>query len=90
MSWRERSAPFAEQSQRAVQSFWQRQLREQAEGGFSLVDADAVSKAFFDFGAKLMADPTKLAEAQMAFWQGQADLWQRMMQRAHGAEMRAG
>ncbi|MDH3660029.1 MAG: class I poly(R)-hydroxyalkanoic acid synthase [Alphaproteobacteria bacterium] len=77
---------FAEQSQRAVQSFWQRQLTEQAEGGFSLVDPSAVSKAFFDFGAKLMADPTKLAEAQMAFWQGQADLWQRMMQRAQGGE----
>ncbi|MEM7042548.1 MAG: class I poly(R)-hydroxyalkanoic acid synthase [Pseudomonadota bacterium] len=75
---------FAEQSGRAVGQFWQRQLKEQAEGGFSLVDAQTVSKAFFDFGAKLMADPAKLAEAQMAFWQGQTDLWQHMMQRAQG------
>ena len=75
---------FAEQSGRAVQAFWQRQLRDQTEGGFSLVDPNAVSKAFFDFSAKLMADPAKLAEAQMAFWQGQAELWQHMMQRARG------
>ena len=75
---------FAEQSGRAVGQFWQRQLKDQAEGGFSLVDPQAVSRAFFDFGAKLMADPAKLAEAQMAFWQGQTDLWQRMMQRAKG------
>ena len=75
---------LAERSQRAAQNFWRRQLEEQAEDGFSLVDQNAVSKAFFDFGAKLMADPAKLAEAQLAFWQGQADLWQRAMQRARG------
>lgn len=75
---------LAERSQRAVQNFWERQLEEQAKDGFSLVDQNAVSKAFFDFGAKLMADPAKLAEAQLAFWQGQADLWQRAMQQARG------
>ena len=78
---------FVEQSQRVAQGFWQRQLEEQGGHGFSLVEPNAVSKAFFDFGAKLMADPAKLAEAQMAFWQGQASLWQRMMQRAQGAEI---
>ncbi len=75
---------LAERSQRVVQNFWERQLEEQAEDGFSLVDQNAVSKAFFDFGAKLMADPAKLLEAQLAFWQAQADLWQRAMQRAQG------
>ncbi|MGI9416541.1 MAG: class I poly(R)-hydroxyalkanoic acid synthase [Geminicoccaceae bacterium] len=73
-----------EQSGRAVTQFWQRQLKEQAEGGFSLVDVNAVSTAFFEFGAKLMADPTKLAEAQLAFWQAQGELWQRMIMRARG------
>ena len=75
---------LTERTQRIVQDFWQRQWQETMEGGFSLVDPDAVSKAFFDFGARLMADPGKLAEAQLAFWQEQADLWQRVMQRAGG------
>ncbi len=82
----EQIGTLAEQSRRVVEHFWQRQLREQAEGGYSLVDPNSLSQAFFDFGARLMADPTKLAEAQVAFWQSQAALWQRMMVRASGEE----
>ncbi len=77
---------FTEQSQRAIQAFWQRQLEERSEGGFSLVDQPSVTKAFLDFGAKFMANPGMLAEAQLSFWQAQVDLWQRMMHRAQGEE----
>jgi polyhydroxyalkanoate synthase len=77
-------AALAEQSQRAMQLFWQRQVAEAAEGGFSIVDPGSVGRAFFDWSAKLMQDPTRLAEAQMAFWQDQLGLWQTMMQRARG------
>ena len=80
----EQMAAFTEQSQRAVQAFWQRQVQEHAENGFSLVDPSSAAKAFFDFSAKLMADPSKLSEAQMGFWRGQFDLWQNMMRRAQG------
>ncbi len=78
---------FTELSQRAIQAFWERQIEEQSENGFSLIDPPAVTKAFLDFSAKVMADPGKLVEAQLAFWQAQADLWQRMMHRAQGQEI---
>lgn len=77
---------LAEQSRRAIEDFWQRQVDEREDGGFSLIDPDAVTKAFIDFGAKLMADPAKLAEAQIGFWQAQGALWQRMLRRAQGEE----
>jgi len=79
---------LAEQSQRVMEEFWQRQLEDNRGENFRLVDPKAVSEAFFEFGAKLMADPTKLAEAQLEFWRIQADLWQHMMQRAQGDETR--
>lgn len=77
---------FTEQTRRTIQAFWQRQMQDRADGGFSLVDPGAVTEAFFDFGARLMTDPARLAEVQMTFWQSQADLWQRMMCRAQGEE----
>ncbi len=80
----EQVAAFTERSQRAIQAFWQRQIEEHAESGFSLVDPSAVTKAFVDFGARLMAEPGKLAEAQVQYWQAQSDLWQRMVRRARG------
>ena len=78
---------FTERSQRAMQAFWQRQVEEQQEDGFNLIDPDAVSKAFMAFGTRLMADPTKLAEAQIAFWQSQTKLWQRIMLKAQGDDL---
>ncbi len=77
-------ADFSEQSQRAVQAFWQRQVQEQSENGFKLIDPSTAAKTFFEFSAKLMADPSKFAEAQIAFWQAQVELWQRIMRQAQG------
>ena len=70
-----------------MQAFWQRQIEEHAGDGFSLIEPSAVSKAFIDFGTKLMADPGKLAEANVLFWQMQGDLWRRMVSRAQGEEV---
>jgi polyhydroxyalkanoate synthase len=75
---------LAAQSQRVVQAFWERQAAEAASGGFSIVDPAAVGKAFFDFSAKLMADPAKLAEVQMQLWQDQLGLWRAMLKRSRG------
>jgi len=75
-------ADAAEQSQRAIQAFWQRQIEEAAESGFSLIDPQAVGAAFFDWSTKLMEDPGKLADTQMAFWHDQVSLWQSMTERA--------
>jgi polyhydroxyalkanoate synthase len=79
-------AALAERSRRVMEEFWRRQLRDQAEGEFSLVDPDAVTKDFLEFGAKLMAEPEKLAQAQLALWRDQTTLWQRMLQRVQGED----
>ena len=76
-------AAVAEQSQRVVQAFTERQV----EGGdFSLVDLQSVSRAFLDLMTKMAADPVKLAEAQLRFWQDSVGLWQAMSRRMLGLE----
>ncbi len=76
-------AAVAEQSQRVVQAFTERQV----EGGdFSLVDLQSVSRAFLDLMTKMAADPVKLAEAQLRFWQDSVGLWQAMSRRMLGQE----
>jgi len=76
-------AAVAEQSQRVVQAFTERQ----AEGGdFSLVDPQSVSRAFLDLMSKMAANPVKLAEAQLRFWQDNVGLWQAMTRRMLGQE----
>ena len=66
-------AAVAEQSQRVVQAFAERQAE---EGGFSIVDTQGVSRAFLDMMTKMMADPVKLAEAQGKLLQENMQLWQ--------------
>ena len=82
----ERFSEFAERSQRIVQAFWEKQAEEAGAAGFSITDPTAVARAFFDAGAKLMADPARLAEAQVQLWQDHVALWQRSMQRLMGGE----
>jgi polyhydroxyalkanoate synthase len=82
----ERLSEFAEKSQRIVQAFWEKQAEEAGAAGFSIADPTAVACAFLDAGAKLMADPARLAEAQVQLWQDHVALWQRSMQRLMGEE----
>ncbi len=76
-------AELAERSQQVVQAFAQQQSD---QGGFSLVDQQSVSRAFFDMMTKMASDPMKLAEAQMRLWQDSMNLWQAMGQRMLGME----
>ncbi len=79
----EQLAALAERSQRLVQAFWQRQA--DADGDrFSITDPSAVGRAFLALGAQLLADPTRLAEAQAQLWQDGLALWQSMLQRLRG------
>ncbi|MGQ3049091.1 MAG: PHA/PHB synthase family protein [Niveispirillum sp.] len=77
-------ARIAEQSQRLVSDFLQRQ-----NGGG---DASAsqgmmhIGAAFMEMTARLMADPAKLMQAQMSLWQDYMSLWQRTTQRLLGQE----
>jgi len=75
---------LAEKSQRVVQAFTERQTEDK---GFSIVDAQSVSRAFMDLMTKMASDPVKLAEAQMRLWQDSMQLWQAMAQRMMGQEV---
>ncbi|HEX5464645.1 MAG TPA: class I poly(R)-hydroxyalkanoic acid synthase, partial [Burkholderiales bacterium] len=48
-----------------------------------------ISKAFFDLTAKMMADPARLAQEQLALWQDYQALWQSTWLRMMGAETAA-
>jgi polyhydroxyalkanoate synthase len=79
----EQLTALAERSQRLVQAFWQRQA--EADGhDFSIADPNAVGRAFLALGTRLLADPTRLAEAQAQLWREGLALWQSMLQRLQG------
>jgi polyhydroxyalkanoate synthase len=51
---------------------------------FALIDPATVGRAFMDFGVRLMADPSRLVEAQTELFQANMALWQSVWQRAMG------
>ncbi len=76
-------AEIAARSQRIVNEF----LTRQAEAdGLGMADPLNVGSAFLEMTAKMMADPAKLAQAQMNLWQDYMELWQRAAQRMLGQE----
>lgn len=77
----ETMANVAERSRRLLAEFVQRH----SKGGESLeLDPLNVGQAFLELTAKMMADPAKLFEAQMAFWQDYVHLWQHATSRFMG------
>ena len=67
----------AEQSQRLVNDFLQQQAKDSGK-----IDTDPlnIGSAFMELTAKMLADPGKLAEAQMTLWQDYMQLWQNVAQ----------
>ena len=64
-----------------------RVLANGAEGApRSMADELGVSKAFFEAWARMLADPYRLAEAQVKLWQDYWSLWQNSMLRLWGQE----
>ena len=51
-----------------------------------MADPMAVGAAFFDMTAKLMADPSRLVQAQLSLWNDYMTLWQRSAQRFLGGD----
>ncbi|MGH6898806.1 MAG: PHA/PHB synthase family protein [Geminicoccaceae bacterium] len=82
----ERLTEFAERSQHIVQKFWRAQAEASSETGYSVADPQAVGRAFFELGTRLLADPGRLVEAQVRLWRDQAELWQHTLRRMHGLE----
>ena len=77
-------ANIAERSQRIVTDFLARQTSDKSLGG--LQDPLHIGDAFLDMTSKLMADPSKLIEAQMGLWQDYLHLWQSTTKRIFGEE----
>jgi polyhydroxyalkanoate synthase len=78
-------AELVERSQRLAQAFWQRQGAAQGDG-FAIADPHAIGRAFAALGAQLLADPTRLAEAQAQLWRDGLALWQTTLQRMQGED----
>lgn len=69
---------IAERSGKLVGDFMRRQADRREP---PTADPFNVGQAFMDMTARMMADPAKLAQAQMALWRDYAELWQRSAQR---------
>ncbi|MBV9858976.1 MAG: class I poly(R)-hydroxyalkanoic acid synthase [Alphaproteobacteria bacterium] len=72
---------IAEKSQRLVADFLQRQSGEE---GIGMSNPMAIGAAFFEMTARLMQDPSRLVQAQLALWNDYVTLWQRTAQRLLG------
>jgi polyhydroxyalkanoate synthase len=72
-------ARIAEQSQRLVNNFVAQQGTE-----FGMTDSTNIGNTFLELTTRMMADPAKMMEAQMALWQGYMELWQSTSQKMMG------
>lgn len=72
-------AEVAERSQRIVGDF----LKRQAEGGTN-PDPLNIGGAFMEMTSKLMANPARLMEVQLGFWQDYITLWSNTARRMMG------
>jgi polyhydroxyalkanoate synthase len=75
-------ADVAERGQRIVTDF----LRRQAEDGTTPPGPDPlnIGSAFLEMTARLMANPARLMQAQIGFWQDYLTLWQNTARRMMG------
>ena len=76
-----RITDIGERSQRLVAEFLARQ---QGREGVGMGDPSAIGAAFFELTARMMADPARLIEAQIALWNDYVTLWQRTTERLMG------
>ncbi|HTQ32786.1 MAG TPA: class I poly(R)-hydroxyalkanoic acid synthase [Stellaceae bacterium] len=74
-------ADIAERSQRLVSDFLARQS---IEGEVGMADPQAMGVAFLELMTRLMADPVRLFEMQLALWNDYLTLWQRTVDRLMG------
>ncbi|MGE0418120.1 MAG: PHA/PHB synthase family protein [Acetobacteraceae bacterium] len=74
-------ADIAERSQRIVGDW----LKRQAGSGIE-IDPLNIGRAFMEMTAKLMANPARLMQAQMGFWQDYMTLWQNTARRMMGMD----
>jgi polyhydroxyalkanoate synthase len=78
-------ARIAEQSQRVVKEFVDRQAAEGA-GDYQVLDPGVMVRSFQELMTRMMADPARVMEANLKLWQDYTNLWQETMKRAAGEE----
>jgi len=76
-------ADIAERSQRIVAEWLKRQSE---DGEVASPDPLNIGNAFLEMTARLMANPSKLMQAQLGFWQDYMSLWQNTARRMMGME----
>ena len=76
-------AGVAERSQQIVGEFLKRQSPDE---GIGMASPLAIGAAFFEMTARMMADPSRLVQAQLSLWNDYMTLWQRTAQRFLGGE----
>jgi poly[(R)-3-hydroxyalkanoate] polymerase subunit PhaC len=74
-------AEIAEKSQQLVADFLNRQAPDE---GVGMANTLAIGTAFLEMTARLMADPSRLVQAQLSLWNDYLTLWQRTAQRFLG------
>ncbi len=75
---------IAEKSQVIVKDFLSRQS---TDGAHDMKDTMALGKSFMEMTQKIMADPAKLAQAQMDLWKNYMELWQKTLPAMFGQPM---
>ena len=76
-------AQVAERSQQLVGEFLKRHSPDE---GVGMASPLAIGAAFFEMTARMMADPSRLVQAQLSLWNDYMTLWQRTAQRFLGGE----
>jgi poly[(R)-3-hydroxyalkanoate] polymerase subunit PhaC len=79
-------AGIAEKSQRLVTEFLERQT---PKDGVGLANPSGIGAAFLEMTARMMADPSRLVQAQLSLWNDYLTLWQRTAQRFLGGDAEA-
>jgi len=74
-------ADIAERSQRVVSDWLKRQSEQTPQ-----LDPLNIGSAFLEMTTRLMANPTRLMQAQLGFWQDYMTLWQNTTRRMLGLE----
>ena len=77
-------ADITERGQRLIADFL---VRHAAAGGGGDPDPMNIGGAFSEMAAKAMADPARLASAQLSLWQDYAALWQNTARRMLGGDV---
>jgi polyhydroxyalkanoate synthase subunit PhaC len=76
-----RMTEIAEKSQYLVTDFLNRQS---GANGIGMANPLSIGAAFLDMTARMMADPSRLVQAQLSLWNDYMTLWQRTAQRFLG------